>query len=104
MSILPMAFNNRDVPKHITIGLLREALTECSNENSFAKHVHQTASELAALNIDNEGRSTIKIENPPQPSSPPLPTPPEQQLNQARMSKIKKEEMEAALKMATRYR
>jgi hypothetical protein len=101
MSILPMAFNPNGVPKHITIGLLLEELTECSNENSIAKHVHQTASELAALHIDSEGRSTIKIENnPPQPSTPP---PPEQQLQQARLAKIKKDEMEAALKVATTY-
>ena len=65
MSILPMAFNPNGVPKHITIGILIETLTECSTENSIAKHVHQTASELAALHIDSEGRSTIKIENNP---------------------------------------
>ena len=71
MSILPMAFNPNGVPKYILIGLLLEALTECSTENSIAKHVHQSASELAALHIDSEGRSTIKVENnPPQPSTP----------------------------------
>ena len=92
MSILSKSFDNKGVPKHVIISLLQEALTECSNENSFAKHVHQAASELATLNIDNEGRSTIKAENPPQPPSPPS----EQLLTQARMSKIKIEEMEAA--------
>ena len=74
MSILPMAFNPNGVPKHILIGLLLEALTECSAENSIAKHVHQPASKLAALHIDSEGRSTIKTEgNPPQPTTPPPP-------------------------------
>ena len=72
MSILPMAFNPNGVPKHILIGSLLEALTECSAENSIAKHVHQPASALVALHIDSEGRSTIKVENnPPQPSTPP---------------------------------
>jgi hypothetical protein len=63
MSILSMAFNTAGAPKHITIGLLLEALTECSTETSIAKHVHQSTSELAAFHIDSEGRSTIKIEN-----------------------------------------
>ena len=72
MSILPMAFNPNGVPKYILIGLLLEALTECSAENSIAKHVHQPASKLVALHIDSEGRSTIKTEdNPPQPTTPP---------------------------------
>ena len=72
MSILPMTFNPKGVPKYILIGLLREDLTECSAGNSIAKHVHQPASELVALHIDSEGRSTIKTENnPPQPTTPP---------------------------------
>ena len=50
MSILPMTFNPKGVPKYILIGLLREDLTECSAANSIAKHVHQPASELVALN------------------------------------------------------
>jgi hypothetical protein len=73
MSILPMAFNPDGVPKHILIGSLLEALTECSAENSIAKHVHQPASALVALHIDSEGRSTIKTENNPSPPKITLP-------------------------------
>ena len=45
-----MALKTKGVPKYILIGLLQEALTECSTENSIAKHV---ALKIATTYLDN---------------------------------------------------